>query len=222
MPQAATRPMATEMPRCRLRGLYAITPDCRELAMLLERLRPALAGGVSLVQYRNKLATAAERRTQAAAVLALCREFRVPLVINDDLALALELGAEGVHLGRDDCPGGLAAARRALGPQRILGVSCYNESARADEAAAAGADYVAFGALFPSATKPAAARAPLELLGRAQQALDCAVAGIGGITLDNAPAAIAAGADLLAVITDLFDAPDIEARARSYQHLFSK
>lgn len=211
--------MVTERPR--LRGLYAITPDTRDTLILLARLRPALAGGAALVQYRNKILTAAEKRPQAAAVLELCREFAVPLIINDDLELALELGAEGAHLGREDAPGGLVAARQALGPERILGVSCYNEFALAGQAAALGADYVAFGALFPSGTKPAAARAPLELLGRAQGELDCAVAGIGGITLDKAPSAIAAGADLLAVITDLFDAPDIEARARAYAALFA-
>ncbi len=210
--------MVTEAPR--LRGLYAITPDGRDTASLLARLRPALTGGVALVQYRNKLASPTERRQEAAAVLTLCREFAVPLIINDDLALALELGAEGVHLGREDCPGGLAAARQALGPGRILGVSCYNEFALAAEAAASGADYVAFGALFPSATKPEAARAPLALLVQARRELGCPVAGIGGITLDNAFDAIAAGADLLAVITDLFDAPDIQARAQAYAGLF--
>jgi thiamine-phosphate pyrophosphorylase len=129
----------------------------------------------------------------------------VPLIINDDLALALAIGADGVHLGRDD--GDPAEARRALGPGRILGVSCYDEWARAEAGAAAGVDYLAFGAVYPSPTKPHAPRAGLELLARAKRELGLPVAAIGGITLDNAPPLIAAGASLLAVISDVFSAP---------------
>lgn len=206
--------------RAPLRGLYAITPDTSDTAGLLRRVEQALPGGVCLVQYRNKLADAALKREQAAALLALCRRFEVPLIINDDLELALALNADGVHLGREDAPGGLAAARAALGPEKLLGVSCYGELARAREAAALGADYVAFGALFPSSTKPAASRAPLALFSHARQEMGCALCGIGGITLENAPEAIKAGADLLAVISDLFDAPDIISRAQAYGKLW--
>jgi thiamine-phosphate pyrophosphorylase len=137
--------------------------------------------------------------------------------VNDDLALALEIGADGVHLGRDD--GDLAAARVALGPDKILGVSCYNELARAETAVAAGADYVAFGAMFASPTKIDARNAPLGLLRDARR-LGLPVAAIGGITLENAQEVIAAGADMVAVITDLFDTMDITARAAAYQDLF--
>lgn len=204
-----------------LRGLYAVTPDEADTQALLARLEPALAGGVVLVQYRNKPASAALRRQQAGALLGLCQTYGAALIINDDVDLALELAAHGVHVGREDCPaGGLTALRQRLGPQRLLGVSCYNDFNRAEEAAAAGADYVAFGALFPSSTKPLAQRASLDLLGRAKAHLRCAVAGIGGITADNGPLAIQAGADLLAVISDLFDAPDIQARARAYAKAF--
>ena len=206
--------------RAPLRGLYAITPDTPDTAGLVRRLEQVLLGGVCLVQYRNKLADAALRRDQASVLLSLCRRFKVPLIINDDLELALALDADGVHLGREDAPGGLPAARSALGPNRLLGVSCYGEIERAREATAAGADYAAFGALFPSSTKPTARRAPLELFRQVRQELDCALCGIGGITLENAPEAIKAGADLLAVISDLFDAPDIEARTRAYSSLF--
>jgi thiamine-phosphate pyrophosphorylase len=203
-----------------LRGLYAITPDTPNTPELLGRVEQALLGGVRLVQYRNKLADAALKRDQASALLVLCRRFQVPLIINDDLELALALNADGVHLGREDAPGGLAAARSALGSDKLLGVSCYGELARAREVAALGADYVAFGALFPSTTKPAASRAPLALFGQARQEMGCALCGIGGITLENAPAAIAVGADLLAVISDLFDAPDIIRRAQAYGELW--
>jgi thiamine-phosphate pyrophosphorylase len=156
-------------------------------------------------------------------MLRICRASGAKLIINDDVWLAVEIGADGAHLSRDDAPGGsLAAARDALGPKRILGVSCYNELARGEEAAAAGADYIAFGSMFSSRTKPAAVRAPLELLGEARRRFGLPVAAIGGITLDNAPEVIAAGADMLAVVSDLFDAMDIKARAAAYQQFFDQ
>jgi thiamine-phosphate pyrophosphorylase len=147
----------------------------------------------------------------------LCREFSVPVIVNDDVELALEVEADGVHLGRDD--GDLAAARRRLG-KRLLGASCYNDLSLARAAVAAGADYVAFGSVFASTTKPAAVRAPLTLFKEAS-GLGVPLAAIGGITLENAAALVAAGASLLAVISDLFDAPDIRARARQYGKLFA-
>jgi thiamine-phosphate pyrophosphorylase len=173
------------------------------------------------VQYRNKLAPRPLRRAQAAEMLRICRAAGAKLIVNDDVWLAVEIGADGAHLGRDDAPGGsLATARDALGSKRILGVSCYNDIALAEEAAAAGADYIAFGSMFPSRTKPRAVHAPLELLGEAKRRFGLPVAAIGGITLDNAPQLIAAGADILAVVSDLFDAMDIKARAEAYQQLF--
>jgi thiamine-phosphate pyrophosphorylase len=201
-----------------LRGLYAITPDDPLTPRLSALVASALAGGVRLVQYRNKHAAPALRRAQAAELLRLCRGHGARLIINDDLALALELGADGVHLGRDD--GDLGRARRALGPGRILGVSCYDDLAAGARAKEAGADYLAFGSVFLSSIKPQAVRASLDLLGQAKRDFGLPVAAIGGITLANAPGAIAAGADLLAVITDLFDAMDIAARAREYDRLF--
>jgi len=203
-----------------LSGLYAVTPDLPDTTELLRRVGQALPGGVQLLQYRNKPAAAALRREQAGALLALCRAQGVPLVINDDLQLALEIGADGAHLGRED--GDLAAARAALGPGKLLGISCYDDIGRAREAKRVGADYVAFGSFFASPTKPAAVRAPLTLLGAAKAGLGLPVCAIGGITLQNAPQLIAAGADLLAVITDLFEAPDIRARAAAYTSLFSE
>jgi len=194
----------------KLRGLYAITPEARDLE---RKVRPALEGGIALLQYRNKRGN----RVQAAAIVRMARDYGVPVIINDDVELALELDAAGAHLGRDD--GALRAARRRLG-ERLLGASCYGQLGRAQAAVQAGADYIAFGSVFPSPTKPQAVRAPLRLFGDAK-ALGVPLAAIGGITLENAPQLIAAGADLLAVITDLFDAPDIRARARAYGKLFA-
>ncbi|MBZ0142493.1 MAG: thiamine phosphate synthase, partial [Rhodocyclaceae bacterium] len=182
-----------------LDGLYAVTPDLADTADMLRRAEQVLLGGVRLVQYRNKPADAALRREQAAALLALCRRHGARLVVNDDLPLALSLGADGVHLGRED--GDLAAARAVLGAGRLLGVSCYDELERAREAKRVGADYVAFGSFFASPTKPAAVRAPLGLPAAAKAELGLPVCAIGGITLQNAPQLIDAGADLLAVIS---------------------
>lgn len=193
----------------RLRGLYAITPD------ELSRVEEALASGaLCALQYRAKAADAATRRRAAERLLARCRAHGVPMIVNDDLELALAIGADGVHLGRDD--GDLAGARARL-PGRLLGASCYDRAELALRAVAAGADYVAFGSVFPSPTKPSAVRAPLALFARE---LGVSKVAIGGITLDNAPQVLAAGADCVAVITDLFDAPDVAARARQYRRLF--
>jgi len=192
----------------KLRGLYAITP---EEPGMLEKVRQALEGGVALLQYRRKRRDLQEAREIAA----LARRYGVPLIVNDDVELALELGAQGVHLGRDD--GDLGLARRRL-PGRILGASCYNDAELARRAIEAGADYVAFGSVFASPTKPAALRAPLALFASVLEAPLCA---IGGITVHNAPQVLEAGADLLAVVSDLFDAPDIAARAAQYRRLFA-
>ncbi len=200
------------------RGLYALTPDERDTTALVAAVRAAVAGGAAAVQYRNKPAEPALRRAQAAALAALCREAGVPLIVNDDLELALEVDAAGVHLGRDD--GDLAAARRRLPPGKLLGASCYDRLERAVQAVAAGADYVAFGSVFPSPTKPAAVHAPLALFGEARRRLGVPLVAIGGITLANARAVVEAGADALAVITALFAADDIAAQARSFTALF--
>ena len=201
-----------------LRGLYLVTPELADTDALLGAVACVLSARPAIVQYRSKLVDPVLRREQASRLLALCRQARIPLVINDDLALALEIDADGAHLGRDD--GDLAGARKALGQARILGASCYGEWARAEAAVAAGVDYVAFGAMFPSSTKPQAPLAPLEMLTRAKAEFGLPVAAIGGITLDNAPLLIAAGADLPAVISDVFSAPDPAARAAAYAGLF--
>lgn len=211
------------MPEARrpaLRGLYAITPQGLSVPHLLAHVEAALRGGAVLVQYRDKLADDAQRVRAASALRALCGRFAARLVVNDDVALALAVDADGVHLGADD--GDLAAARRALPPGKLLGASCYADFERARAAVAAGADYVAFGAAYPSPTKPHAPAAPFSLFARCRAELPVPACAIGGITVANAPALLAAGADLLAVISDLFAAPDIESRARAYQCLFEE
>ena len=194
----------------KLRGLYAVTPQSADVE---KKVRCALEGGVALLQYRSKT----RNRAQAAAVVRLAREFGVPVIINDDVDLALELGADGAHLGRDD--GDLRGARARLAG-RLLGASCYSDLGLARAAVQAGADYIAFGSVFASPTKPDAVRAPLALFRQAEP-LGVPLAAIGGITLDRAPQLVAAGADLLAVLSDLFDAPDIRQRARDYGKLFA-
>ncbi|MCL4799584.1 MAG: thiamine phosphate synthase [Burkholderiales bacterium] len=208
------------MPMTLPRGLYAITPEEADAERLATLVRAAIDGGAVAVQYRNKTAPAALRRTHADALVALCRARGVPLIVNDDVELALAAGAEGVHLGAAD--GDLAAARARLGPGRLLGASCYDRLERALAAVAQGADHVAFGSVFPSATKPGAVRAPLALFTAARRALDCPLVAIGGITVENAGAVIAAGADAVAVISALFDAPDVAERARAFQRLFER
>jgi thiamine-phosphate pyrophosphorylase len=203
-----------------LRGLYAITPEAIEAAPLFAGVEAVLAGGCRLLQFRDKSSPMGERLARGRILRLLTRRHGARLIVNDDLALAMLLDADGVHLGSDD--GNLGAARAILGPQKILGASCYADLAAARAADAAGVDYVAFGAVYPSLTKPKAVRAPLELFGQARQELRARCCAIGGITLTNAAAVVAAGADLLAVITDLFSAPDIAARATAYQHLFEE
>ncbi|MGH8077633.1 MAG: thiamine phosphate synthase [Lysobacter sp.] len=199
------------------RGLYAITPDESDTARLLARVETVLRAGAAWLQYRNKCADVPLRAQQAKALLPLCRRHGVPLIINDDWLLAAAIEADGAHLGQDD--GELAAAREALGDGSILGASCYDDLGLAKAAHAAGADYVAFGAFFPSPTKPGARRASDDLL-RESAILGVPRVAIGGITPDNARPLVAAGADLLAVISGIFDAPDPAAATRAYLSCF--
>jgi thiamine-phosphate pyrophosphorylase len=178
----------------------------------------ALAGGAGAVQYRNKTADAALKRAQAAALARVRAARGAMFIVNDDPVLAAEVGADGVHLGEDD--DSVAAARAILGPDRIIGVSCYNELKRAAAAVAAGADYVAFGSFFASAVKPGARRADVALLLNARH-LGVPVVAIGGITADNARELAYAGADAVAVISAVFDAPDVEAAARAVAKAFA-
>lgn len=197
-----------------MRGLYAVTPDMADTQALLRKVEEALKAGVAMLQYRNKIISKDKRLLQAKELAPLARGYGVPFIVNDDVEIALAVGANGAHIGRED--GDLKTARSKLAG-KILGASCYDSLEKARAAVRAGADYVAFGSVFPSPTKPAAVRAPLSLF---EHDLGVPLCAIGGIALDNAPAVIAAGADLLAVISDLFDAPDIGARAGEYCKLF--
>lgn len=199
-------------------GLYAVTPDGLQDRALESRVEAALLGGAALVQYRNKRVSDEVRQRQARRLLALCRHYDVPLIINDDPALAADLGAEGVHLGGEDP--GIGEARSQLGASAIIGASCYNRLDRARAARNRGADYVAFGSVFPSAIKPNAVRAPLSLLREAKEQIGLPVVAIGGITSENAHEVVAAGADAIAVISALFDAPDVRDAAVMLSSLF--
>jgi thiamine-phosphate pyrophosphorylase len=187
-------------------------------AALVSMVSEAIDGGARLVQYRDKSRDAARRREEAAGLAALCRLHGVPLIVNDDVELASEVGADGVHLGRDDPA--VATARRRLGEAALIGVSCYDRFERAVAAAAAGADYVAFGRFFASATKPDSVRAETGLLRRARRELGLPVVAIGGITPENGGALIAAGADMLAVVRAVYAAADVRAAAAALARLF--
>lgn len=206
------------MTRARLPGggLYAITDGPR--ADLRDAAAAALDGGAALLQYRDKTADAPRRLREAQALAQLCADRGVPLIVNDDIELAAAVGAAGVHLGERDSD--IAAARARLGADAIVGVSCYDSAPRARQLAAAGADYLAFGAFFPSSTKPAARRAAPALL-REARALGLPLVAIGGITPDNGGTLIEAGADYLAVIAAVFGAADVRAAASRFADLFA-
>ncbi|HEU5339435.1 MAG TPA: thiamine phosphate synthase [Sulfuricaulis sp.] len=205
----------------RLAGLYAIA-DTHYLddARLSTAVSEAILGGARVIQYRDKKHDAESRLAQAREVAKLCRQHNVLFLVNDDIELAKQAWASGVHLGREDAA--LAEARTMLGLQAIIGVSCYNELARAEKAQTQGADYVAFGSFYPSRTKPQAVRANLELLCAAKQKLRLPVVAIGGITPENGAHLVAAGADALAVIEGVFGQEDVRAAARRYARLFTK
>jgi thiamine-phosphate pyrophosphorylase len=195
-----------------IEGLYAITPDTQDTVALCDMVAAALRAGVRLVQYRNKSAPAERRAAQAQALAAMCRSFGAGLIVNDDPKLAVLCGARGVHLGAGDPAA--AQARQVLGPEALIGVSCYSSVERAVRAQAEGADYVAFGSFFPSTTKPEAAPASLSLLSQARAAVALPVVAIGGITVRNAARVIEAGADAVAVSNALFGAVPVEPAAR--------
>jgi len=214
--------MRTLSPRTRppLSGLYVLTPELADTALLVARVAAAISGGASAVQYRNKQGDAALRREQALALRALCAARDATFIVNDDVDLAAEVGADGVHLGRDD--GEIGAARRRLCAGAIIGASCYDSLDLAQRALAAGADYIAFGSFYPSRVKPDAVRAEPALLTRAKARWTVPVVAIGGITATRAPALTAAGADALAVISAVFDATDITAAAGAFGAAFAR
>ncbi len=198
-------------------GLYAITQtDGKDNAEILQQVESALKGGAKVLQYRDK--TERNKVELAKQLLLLCRRYQVPLLINDDAKLAKQIGADGVHVGKDD--GSINAAREILGPQAIIGQSCYNDIDLARTAQKQGADYVAFGRFFPSGSKPLAAPAEMETLQQAKSHIHLPIVAIGGILPENGGSLLAAGADLLAVIGGIFDHHP-EQSARAYSKLFN-
>lgn len=206
-----------------IKGLYAITPDIADTKLLLEMVEAALQGGASTLQYRNKLANSELQYQQAHAILPMCRQFNVPLIINDSVELCLSLNADGVHLGADD--GNLAKVKARIGKNKILGASCYNSLALALKAQEQGANYVAFGACFPSSTKPNAPVASLDLFAKAKADLNIPTVAIGGITLQNAPQLIHSGACAIALIDAIFNSAfttgDIKSTTQQFAKMFS-
>jgi len=200
--------------------LYAITPDWPDSLRIFAAVEAALRGGASVLQLRRKQASPEQLREEGMQIGALCRQAGVPFIVNDDPMLAKQLGADGVHLGRDD--GDITSARALLGPGRWIGVSCYADVHKAVSARQAGADYVAMGSVFPSFTKPGAVAASLDTLRAARGEVDLPLVAIGGITLVNVASVRAAGADMAAVISALFDAPDIEAAARQFSQIWKE
>ena len=202
-------------------GLYAITDENLTPGhSVLEQVQQAIRGGAVIIQYRKKTGTLAEKIKQASAIQIACRHHNVPLIINDSVALAKEIGADGVHLGSDD--ESIATARHHLGDHAIIGASCYNDYQRAVEAKRQGASYIAFGRFFPSATKPDALQAEISLLEMAKQTLDMPLVAIGGITPENGPLLVEAGANFLAVVAGVFASDDPEHAARRYAQIYQK
>src|SRR5450830_259361 len=189
-----------------IKGLYAVTPDEADTDVLLSKVEAALQGGINVLQYRNKNASHKLRTQQARAILPLCRQYKVPLIINDSVKLCLTLDADGVHIGADD--GNLVEIRTRLGADKILGASCYNRFDLALSAQQAGANYVAFGACFASSTKPNAPVASLDLFKLAQAQLNVPAVAIGGITLTNA------------IFNANFNARDVKLTTQQFTQLF--
>ncbi len=215
MPTTLMHRSPSKMPKS---GLYLVTPDDADAARLLTRVVPLLPFAACL-QLRSKTIAAPDLRDVATALRDACRQRGVTFIINDDPRLAREVDADGVHLGEHD--GAIADARNLLGDTAIIGASCYADLKRARQAVAAGADYVAFGAFFPSPTKPGARCASPALL-EDSASLGVPRVAIGGITPDNARLLLAAGADLIAAISGVFDAPDPVAAARAYLSCFEE
>ena len=200
-----------------IRGLYAITPDEADTEELLRKVRLILLGGARILQYRNKTAGAVLRLKQAKALRELTQKFGVQLIVNDDIVLARQVNADGVHLGGAD--GSAAMARTQLGDCMLIGVSCYNRMELAHEAAGMGADYLAFGSFFASTVKPNAVVANPDILRQARCEFTAPLVAIGGITPQNGVDLLSAGANALAVISAVFAAPDIQGAARQFSNL---
>lgn len=202
-----------------MKGLYIVTPDWDDTQKLLEITELALKGGAAVVQYRHKTANAGLRREQAECLLALCRSYAKPFIVNDFVDLCLEIDADGVHVGGTDAT--VAEVRAVVGPDKILGASCYGDLDLARKAHAAGASYVAFGGFYPSRVKKYPVTTPLSIIADSHAAVPLPVTVIGGMTVDNAAPLVAAGADMVAAISSVYLAADPQAVARRFAGMFS-
>ena len=203
-----------------MKGIYAITDTANYSSqIMLAKTDEILRSGARILQYRNKQADEKTRITEATQLYELCRHYSVPLIINDDISLAISIGADGIHLGKSDLS--IPAARKQLGSKAIIGCSCYNDLDRAHNAVNDGANYIAFGAFFPSPTKPDAVRATPELINQIKQKYDLPVVAIGGITTENGQSLIDAGADMLAVVSGLYASDNPFNTTRKYINLFT-
>jgi len=201
-----------------IKGLYAITPDSADLNTLIQKTKSAIEGGAFMVQYRSKIQDRDVKMQQCAAILRLCREYEIPCIVNDDVEMCRVLEADGVHLGEKD--DNIAEVRHILGEDAIIGSSCYDQLNRAKSAQKEGASYVAFGAMFPTSTKPNAPRATLALLKEAKREIQIPIVAIGGITVNNAHDVIKTGIDTIAVITSLYEAKSIKETAETLSKMF--
>ena len=201
-----------------IKGLYAITPDSADLNTLIQKTKSAIEGGAFMVQYRSKIQDRDVKMQQCAAILRLCREHNVPCIVNDDVEMCRTLKADGVHLGEED--DNIAEVRHILGDDAIIGSSCYDQLDRAKSAQKEGASYVAFGAMFPTSTKPNAPRASLALLKEAKREIQIPIVAIGGITVNNAHDVIKTGIDAIAVINSLYEAKSIKETAETFVKMF--
>ncbi len=202
-----------------MKGLYLVTPDWDDTDQLLSVTESALKAGIAMLQYRHKTATEALQRHQATALRDLCRQYKVPFIVNDHLALCEEIDADGVHVGGTDAT--VAAVRSVMGPDKIIGASCYGDLQRAHDAAAAGANYVAFGGFYPSRVKKYEVSTPLDIISRAKAALTVPVCVIGGMTPENAVPLVNEGADLVAAISSVYQHEHPASAAADFVRLFA-
>lgn len=207
------------MSKNKLRGIYAITDPLLSAQELMPKVEAAIAGGISILQYRNKTAPDTQKFSEAQQLAALCKTHDVTFIVNDNIELALAVDAAGVHIGQLDSA--IAIARNKLGHDKIIGVSCNNRLEYALTAQQQGADYIAFGRFYPSQTKPNAPQAALNLLAEARQQITLPITAIGGITAENASPLVQAGADMLAVIQGIFAQPDVYQATRQLAEIFA-
>jgi thiamine-phosphate pyrophosphorylase len=203
-----------------LAGLYLVTPDWDDTARLLRATEQALLGGAALVQYRHKFASEDLRRQQAQGLQALCRHYQVPFIINDHLDLCLALDADGIHVGGTDAS--VAEMRAALGPDKIVGASCYGDLSLAHAAQLAGASYVAFGGFYLSRVKKYPVTTPFDVVSIACTAINLPNVVIGGMTVENCRPLVNAGAHMVAAISSIYLAPDPQAAARAFTKLLER